>query len=69
MRVRVLKPWRGRKPGAIMPEVPDGVAELLICRGVVERCVEEPEDAVPPPSQNGKARRKRRRKEGDVRTN
>lgn len=40
MIVRLLKAWRYRKPGTILNEVPDGAANLLIKRGIVER-VEE----------------------------
>jgi len=36
MIVRLLKPWKYRKVGTILNSVPDGTANLLIRRGIVE---------------------------------
>lgn len=42
MKVRLLKPWKYRKVGTILAEVPDGVANVLIRRKIVE-VVAEPQ--------------------------
>lgn len=53
MIVRLLKPWKFRKVGTILNEVPDGTANLLIRRGIVE--VVKPAD---PPKERGKHERR-----------
>lgn len=37
MIVRLLKPWKFRKVGTVLNDVPDGVANTLIKRKVVEQ--------------------------------
>lgn len=36
MKVRLLRPWKFRKVGAILADCPDGTANLLIRRGHAE---------------------------------
>ena len=36
MIVRLLKPWQWRKVGTVLSDCPDGVANILIRRGVAE---------------------------------
>jgi hypothetical protein len=36
MIVRLLKPWKYRKVGTILAEVPDGAANMLVRRGFAE---------------------------------
>lgn len=36
MIVRLLKPWKYKKPGTVLNGMPDGAANLLIHRGVCE---------------------------------
>ena len=46
MRVRLLKPWRYRKVGAILNDMPDGTANVLIRRKIVEQV--QPEETKEP---------------------
>lgn len=36
MRVRLIKPWNGRRPGTILAEIPDGVGNVLLRRQIAE---------------------------------
>lgn len=36
MIVRLIKPWKYKKPGTILNGMPDGAANVLIHRGVAE---------------------------------
>ena len=40
MKIQLLKPYGMSDPGAILPDVPGPVAELLIARGVA-KCIDE----------------------------
>jgi hypothetical protein len=42
MMVRLLKPWKARRVGTILTDVPDGAANLLIKRRIVEEVKPEP---------------------------
>lgn len=44
MIVRILKPWKMRKVGTVLNDMPDGTANLLIQRGIVERVQEQNKD-------------------------
>lgn len=44
MIVRLLQPWKFRKVGSILSDVPDGTANMLIKRGHAEQVkAEKPE--------------------------
>ena len=37
MGVKLLKTWLGNPPGHVFPDMPGGVADLLVMRGFAER--------------------------------
>lgn len=47
MIVRLLKPWKGRRVGSILAECPDGVANMLLKRGLVEAVQPPPPEPKP----------------------
>lgn len=40
MRVRLLKPWKYQKVGKIIADMPDGMANVLIRRKIIEAAPE-----------------------------
>ena len=41
MMVRLLKPWKARRVGTILADCPDGVANMIIKRGLAEMVTTE----------------------------
>lgn len=42
MKIRFLRGWRNYEPGKVLEEFHDGMADLLIIRGIVEEVKAEP---------------------------
>jgi hypothetical protein len=55
MMVRLLKPWKARRVGTILTDVPDGAANLLIKRRIVEEVKPEPQPTKPEKPKREKA--------------
>jgi hypothetical protein len=58
MEVRLLKHWNGFRPGKILCEAPDGMAGVLVKRGMAEPVAAEPKQAAaenPAPPKKRKA--------------
>lgn len=45
MIVRLLKPWKYKKPGTILNGVPEGAANLLMSRGICEEVKQDKDQA------------------------
>lgn len=61
MIVRLLKPWKYRKVGTILNDMPDGAANVLIRRKIVEEVKAQPEK--PEPKQEPEVPKQRWRRE------
>lgn len=62
MIVRLLKPWKYRKVGTILNDMPDGAANVLIRRKIVEEVKARPE-LKPEPKQEPQVPKQRWRRE------
>lgn len=41
MKIRFIRSWMFYEPGQVLEEMPDGQADLLIRRGIIEQVKEE----------------------------
>ena len=61
MRVTLLKPWKWMRAGRIFNDMPDGVANMLLKRGIAK------EEAVEPAPEPAPLKEFKRRQENRVR--